>query len=53
VRLLRASAIYAVAAIVYITVGVFFTDFMLSVFVAIGYLLVAAWIVPAAMRRFL
>ncbi len=44
---------YGLAAAIYITAGVFFTDFMLSVFVAMAYLLVAAWLVPAAIRRWL
>ncbi|HJQ48906.1 MAG TPA: hypothetical protein VJ838_00115 [Gaiellaceae bacterium] len=42
---------YVIAAAVYVTVGVFFTDFLLSVFVGIAYLLLAAWLVPAGVRR--
>ena len=43
--------VWGLAAAVYITVGVFFVDFMLSVFVAMVYLLVATWLLPAAIRR--
>jgi hypothetical protein len=50
---LETLAIYGVAAVVYITIGVFFTDFMFSMVVAMGYLLIAVWLVPAALRRLL
>ena len=43
--------VWGAAAVAYITIGVFFVDFMLSVFVAMGYLLIVAWLVPAAVRR--
>ena len=42
---------YLVAGALYLAVGVFFTDFMLSVFVAIGYLLIVVWLLPLAARR--
>jgi len=42
---------YVIAAAVYVTVGVFFTDFLLSVFVGAAYLLLVAWLVPAGVRR--
>jgi len=45
--------VYGLASAIYIAVGVFFVDFMLSVVVAMAYLLVAAWLVPAAVRRWL
>ncbi|MBA3716846.1 MAG: hypothetical protein H0W87_01285 [Actinobacteria bacterium] len=45
--------LYAVAAAGYITIGVFFTDFMFSIVVAIGYLVLAVWLVPAGLRRLL
>jgi hypothetical protein len=45
--------VWALATVIYVVVGVFFVDFMLSVFVAMGYLLVATWLVPAAIRRWL
>jgi hypothetical protein len=50
---LETLTIWGVAAAVYIAIGVYFTDFMLSVLVAMAYLLLAVWIVPAAIRRFL
>lgn len=45
------AAGYAVAAVVYITLGVFFTDLLLSYFVALAYLLLVMWLVPAGVRR--
>jgi hypothetical protein len=42
---------YVLAAAIYVTVGVFYTDFLLSVFVGIAYLLLVAWLVPAGVRR--
>jgi hypothetical protein len=42
---------YAIAAALYVTIGVFFTDFLLSVFVGMAYLLLVAWLVPAGVRR--
>ena len=50
-RQLRTLFIYVSAAVVYIVVGVFFVDFMLSVVIAAAYLFVAAWVVPSAIRR--
>ena len=44
---------YVIAAAVYVTIGVFYTNFLLSVFVGGAYLLVVAWLVPAGVRRFL
>jgi hypothetical protein len=52
-RQLAVFAGYVVAAAIYVTVGVFFTDFLLSVFVGIAYLLLVAWLVPAGVRRLL
>ena len=49
----RTLAVWGVAAAVYISIGVFFVDFMLSVFACAGYLLVVVWLVPAAIRRWL
>jgi hypothetical protein len=48
---IRTLVIWGSAAVVYIVVGVFVTDFLLSVFVAMGYLLVTTWLIPAAIRR--
>jgi hypothetical protein len=48
---LRVLLGYIVAAAVYVVIGVLVTDFLLSVFVGIAYLLVVAWLVPAGVRR--
>jgi hypothetical protein len=50
---LQELGVWGLATVIYIVVGVFFVDFMLSVFVAMVYLLVATWLVPAAIRRWL
>ena len=42
---------YCVAAAVYIAIGVVYDNFLLSVVVAIAYLVVAAWLVPTMVRR--
>jgi hypothetical protein len=42
---------YAAAAALYILIGVLFIDFLLSVFVAMAYLLIVAWLVPVGVRR--
>jgi hypothetical protein len=41
---------YAVAAVIYVAIGVSSTDFLLSVFVAGAYLLIMAWLVPTIVR---
>jgi hypothetical protein len=43
---------YCLAAAVYIAIGVAYIDFLLSFWVGLGYLLLVAWLVPAAVRRF-
>jgi len=43
--------LYAGAALVYVVVGVLFTEFMLTSVVAVAYLLVAVWLLPALVRR--
>jgi hypothetical protein len=48
---LRVFAGYVLAAAVYIAIGVAVTDFLLSFWVGVAYLVVAAWAVPAAVRR--
>jgi hypothetical protein len=48
---MRTLLIYLGAAVIYIVVGVLYVDFMLSVIVAAGYLLIAAWLVPTALKR--
>ena len=50
---LRVLVGYTAAAAVYVLIGVLVTDFLLSVFVGIAYLLIVAWLVPAAVRRML
>jgi hypothetical protein len=50
-RQLMVLAGYAAASAVYIAIGVFYTDFLLSVWVALVYLLVAVWLIPAGVRR--
>lgn len=50
-RDLRAFGVYALAGVVYIAIGVAYQDFLLSVVVGIGYLVLAVWLVPAAVRR--
>jgi hypothetical protein len=42
---------YAAAAVVYVVIGVTYTDFLLSFWVGLGYLLLAAWVVPMIARR--
>jgi hypothetical protein len=49
----RELALYLVAAAVYIGIGIYNTNFLLSWPVAAGYLLVVAWLLPAAIRRLL
>ena len=44
---------YLAAGALYVLIGVLVTDFLLSVFVGMGYLLIVAWLVPAAVRRIL
>jgi hypothetical protein len=50
-RQLAVAAGYVVAAAVYIAIGVWFTDILLSVFVGLAYLLLVVWLVPAGVRR--
>jgi hypothetical protein len=50
-RQLAVFAGYVLASALYVTIGVFFTDFLLSVFVGTAYLLLVAWLVPVGVRR--
>jgi branched-subunit amino acid transport protein AzlD len=50
-RQLAVAAGYVAAAALYIAIGVWLTDFLLSVFVGTAYLLLVAWLVPAGVRR--
>ena len=52
-RQLAVAGGYVAAAALYVLIGVLVTDFLLSVFVAIAYLLLVAWAVPAGLRRLL
>jgi hypothetical protein len=49
---LRVFAGYCVAAAVYVAIGVAVTDFLLSFWVGVGYIVLAAWAVPALLRHF-
>ena len=48
---LRTFALYMACAAVYVAIGVYFVDFLLSFVTAAAYLLVTAWLIPAAIRR--
>ncbi len=50
-RQLAVAAGYAAASAVYIAIGVWYTDFLLSFWVALAYLMVVAWLIPAGIRR--
>ena len=52
-RDLATLGVYVLSGAVYIAIGVAVTDFLLSFWVAVAYLLVSAWLVPAAIRRLL
>ena len=45
--------LYLAAAAVYVTIGVLHPTFLYSWFVAAVFLLLAAWLLPAAIRRLL
>ena len=49
---LRVFAGYLLAATVYIAIGVAVTDFLLSFWVGVAYIVVTAWLVPTLVRRF-
>jgi len=42
---------YLAAAAVYVGIGVYEVDFLLSYWVAVAYVLVTVWIVPSVVRR--
>ena len=42
---------YVAAAALYVLIGVLYLDFLFSVFVAMAYLLIVAWLLPAGLRR--
>jgi hypothetical protein len=47
----RVFAGYVLAAAVYVAIGVAVTDFLLSFWVGVAYIVVAAWAVPTLVRR--
>jgi tetrahydromethanopterin S-methyltransferase subunit B len=47
----RVFAGYLLAAVAYIAIGVAVTDFLLSFWVAVAYIVAAAWAVPTIVRR--
>jgi hypothetical protein len=49
---LRVFAGYCLAAAVYVAIGVAFTDFLLSFWVGVGYVVIVAWLVPTLVRKF-
>ena len=50
-RQLTVGAGFVLAGAVYVTIGVWYTDFLFSFFVGLAYLLLVAWLVPAGVRR--
>jgi hypothetical protein len=48
---LRVFGGYCLAALLYIAIGVTVTDFLLSFWVAVAYVVVIAWLIPTAVRR--
>jgi hypothetical protein len=48
---LRVFAGYCLAGAVYIAIGVTVTDFLLSFWVGVAYIVVTAWTVPALLRH--
>ena len=50
---LRIFVGYCLAAAVYVAIGVTVTDFLLSFWVGVAYVLVSAWAIPTAVRKFL
>jgi hypothetical protein len=48
---LRVFAGYVLAAAVYVAIGVAVTDFLLSFWVGVAYIVIAAWAVPTLVRH--
>ena len=48
---LRVFVGYVIAAAVYVAIGVAVTDFLLSFWVGVAYIVLAAWAVPTIVRR--
>jgi fatty acid desaturase len=49
---LRVFAGYCLAAALYVAIGVAVTDFLLSFWVGVAYVLLTVWVVPVLVRRF-
>jgi Flp pilus assembly protein TadB len=49
---IRVFAGYCLAAAAYVAIGVAYTDFLLSFWVGVAYVVVVAWLVPVLVRRF-
>jgi hypothetical protein len=47
----RVFAGYCVASAIYIAIGITWVDFLLSFWVAVAYVVIAAWAVPTLVRR--
>jgi hypothetical protein len=43
--------LYLFAAALYVGIGLITTDFLLSMPIALGYLLIVVWLVPALVRK--
>jgi hypothetical protein len=50
-RELAAFGVYLAAGALYVAIGLTTIDFLLSFWVALAYLLVTAWLIPAGVRR--
>lgn len=50
---LRTLSLYLAAAAVYVAIGLYEVDFLLSWPVGVGYLVLTCWLVPAIVRRLL
>ena len=50
-RQLAVAGGYTAAGVLYVLIGVTYVDFLFSFFTALAYLLVVAWLVPAAVSR--
>jgi hypothetical protein len=48
---LRVFAGYSLASAVYVAIGLTTTDFLYSFWVALAYVVIAAWAVPTLVRR--
>ena len=48
---LRVFLGYCLASAVYVAIGVTVTDFLLSFWVGVAYVLLAAWLIPTLVRR--